>query len=146
MFSITFQTGLHIMYCAIYFTECILRNIFKCWLLFHLYKYLKLLLIIALYDIYLINWWILRLFPIFHYSNQCSLGQPWWYRVTHLWDYFLWEIPRSKLAVTKAAGNLNYDAYKNWLFMSFAHFSLFLLICKILLYVTDILLGWVPQK
>lgn len=43
--------------------------------------------------------------------------------------------------MTKGMGNFSYGAYKNWLFMSLAHFSIFLLICKSSLYIKDIKLS-----
>lgn len=43
--------------------------------------------------------------------------------------------------MTKGIGNFSYGAYKNWLFMSFAHFSIFLLICRSSLYIKDIKLN-----
>lgn len=48
---------------------------------------------------------------------------------------------RSKLAVTKDTGNFNYDACQNWLFLSFAHLKIFLLIYESSLHIKDITLG-----
>ena len=78
---------------------------------------------------YLTKWWTWRLFPVFD-SHKHAPGSSLDRRALHACEIRVWHISRSELAVTEGTGNFNYGVCKHWLFLSFAHFSIFLWICE----------------